>query len=423
MKETKAAEPTLAEAAALLADCRYLLVMPVPWYQAADESVWLDDLWYRDLVRHLDYISDLTVLAPRLPLESTEGMVQVPAGLRGLRFQSLPWGKSVLQGLVRAPATLVAAARAVRGADLVHSGVAGWPFAPGLFANPLAVLGRRPMVIVVESAFWRLAGSGHHSRKARLRAAVTESFARFSVRRAALSVFTHEGYRASLGQGSEARSIVTPATWIDENDVLSDDAARAAWGAKPGPVRVIVAARLTEGKGIAVLLAALATAEAEGVPLHVDVIGDGPLRAAVHEASQRFTTVQLRMLDPLPYGAPFLNMLRGYHAALVPSVTDEQPRILFDAASQALPILASDTEGHRMFVEEGVTGWRFAPDDATALLAVLRRAAACPVDLQAMGLTARERVLGQTHQAMHLVRARRLASLWRDRRGGVAEAR
>lgn len=408
-------EQTLADAAEDLAGCRYLLVMPVPWHQAVDGSVWLDDLWHRDLVRHLDYLDTLTVLAPRQPLGDVAGMVRVDA-VTGLHFAALPWGASARQGLLRAPATLLAAARAVRKADIVHSGVAGWPLPPGLFVNPVAVLLRRPLVIVVESAFWRLAGPGPHSRKARLRASLTEAFARWSVRRAILSIFTHDGYRASLAQGSESRTMVTPASWIDAADVLTPDSAAALWDAKAGPVRILLAARLTEGKGVTVLLQALTRAEAEGLPLTVDVIGDGPLRPAVADAATRLKTVRLRLLDPVPYGAPFLSLLGGYHAAMVPSVTDEQPRILFDAAAQAVPVLASDTEGHRGLVDDAVTGWRFPPGDAAALLATLRRADGNAGTLRTMGMAARESAEGRTHQAMHLVRARRLAAIWRGRR-------
>lgn len=409
---SRATEPGLEACAAALVDCRYLLVMPVPWHQAEDGSVWLDDLWHRDLMRHLDYLTDLTVLAPRLPLGDARGMVRVEAG-PGLTFRALPWGESTAKGILRAPATWWAAFRAVRGADIVHSGVAGWPFPPGLIVNPLAVLLGKPMVIVVESAFWRLSGPGPHSRKARLRAGVVERFARWSVRKAALSVFTHEGYRASLARGREAQSIVTPASWIDASDVLDQAAAEQAWAAKPALPRVLLAARLTEGKGLSVLLEALSLPEAAGLPLAVDVIGDGPLRPGVAEAAAALGPDRLRLLDPVPYGAPFLGLLRGYHAALVPSITDEQPRILFDAAAQAVPILASDTEGHRGLITDRLNGRLFAPGDPKALLAALLQAAGAVDDLRRQGLAARRWAEGRTHQAMHLARARRLARLWR----------
>jgi glycosyltransferase involved in cell wall biosynthesis len=410
-----AGELGLDACAAALSDCRYLLVAPVPWYRATDGTVWLDDLWHRDLMRHLDYLSDLTILAPRLPADGVKGLVKVES-TEALRFRALPWGRSVLHGVLLAPVTLVAAVRAVAAADIVHSGAAGWPFPPGLFVNPVAVLARKPLVIVVESAFWRLSGPGPHSLKARMRARVVEGFARWSVRKAALSVFTHEGYRESLAPGLEARSIVTPASWIDAGDVLDEASAEAAWDAKAGPVRVILPARLTEGKGVALVLDALSGDTAGGQPIALDVIGDGPLRQAVAEAAARLGPARLRLLDPVPYGAPFLSLLRGYHAALVPTITDEQPRVLFDAAAQALPVLASDTEGHRGLIEDGVNGWRFQPGNPGALLAALQRAAEAPMALRKLGLKARAWAESRTHDAMHLARARRLVALRPPRR-------
>jgi hypothetical protein len=40
---------------------------------------------------------------------------------------------------------------------------------------------------------------------------------------------------------------------------------------------------------------------------------------------------------------PFLSLLRGFDGALVPSLSDEQPRILYDAFSQAVPVIGSAT--------------------------------------------------------------------------------
>lgn len=417
MEDGSASALDLADAVSALADCRYLVLSTVPWHTAPDGTIWLDALWHRDLVRHLDYISDLTVLAPRLPLEKTAGMVQVAPDPR-LKFRALPWGKSTLGGVMKSPATLLAAWRAVRAADLVHTGVAGWPFSAGFFVNPLAVLSRKTMVIVIESAFWRLSGPGPHRRRDRLRASLVEAFARWSVRHSDLALFTHHGYRDSIAPGLGDRAIVAPATWIDAGDLIDRPAAQAAWDAKGRPVRLLLAARLVEEKGIPLLLDALRLAGTDRPDLQVDVIGTGPLRETVRQAASALPN--LRLLDPVPYGAPFFALLGSYHAALVPSLSDEQPRILYDAAARAVPVIASDTAGHRMQVEEDVTGWRFAPANPGALLSVLRRAAQDPDALRRMGLTARERALGQTHEAMHHDRARLLARLWRDRRSGAA---
>jgi glycosyltransferase involved in cell wall biosynthesis len=123
---------------------------------------------------------------------------------------------------------------------------------------------------------------------------------------------------------------------------------------------------------------------------------------------------QLRLLDPVPYGAEFFGLLRRYHGVLVPSVSDEQPRILYDAFAQAVPALASDTPGHRAAVIPGETGFRFAPGDVAALLAVLVEVHERPDALRAMGMTARDRAVGSTHRAMHLTRAKALVDVLCD---------
>lgn len=401
-------DPDFAPLKTRLAHLRYLLVADPAWYQDEEGAIWLDRLWARDLLRHLDYITDLTVLAPGRVLPDPLGdLVRLP-DLPGLRFRHLPTGTSPVRGLLRLPAMLLVAVVAVRAADVVHSGAAGWPIAPGFLVNTAAVLLRRPLVIVVESAFWRGDG-GPRGLTGRAMGAATERLARWSSRRARLAIFTHGDYARDFAQGARGRVMVAPATWIEESDILSPSEALAAWDAKPATPRLLLAARLTEAKGIPLTLEALEAAEARGLPLTLDIIGEGPLAPKVRALAGRLRTVRLRLLDPVPYGAAFFGLLQGYHAVLVPSTSDEQPRILFDAFGQAVPVIASDTAGHRAAVAPGETGLRFSPGDPSALLAAI--AGADPVALRAMGLTARDRAEGQTHRAMHLTRARALVEV------------
>ena len=81
------------------------------------------------------------------------------------------------------------------------------------------------------------------------------------------------------------------------------------------------------------------------------------------------------ILGTVAYGAPLLALLRTYDAVIVPSISDEQPRIVFDAYSQAVPILASNTPGLRSCVRDGETGLLTKPNDARALAETLRQGA------------------------------------------------
>ena len=239
---------------------------------------------------------------------------------------------------------------------------------------------------------------------------MTERLARFFVNRADLTLFTHEGYRRSLLTRPGRRGLVIPASWIDERDVLSPAAAADAWCAKRAspPVRLLFAARLVPEKGTELLLEAVARARVAAGALHIDVIGDGPGRKACEGAARRGGAIALRLLDPIPYGPGFFALLRGYHAALVPSLSDEQPRIVFDAFAQAVPVIAADTPGLAGNVRAGETGWLVPSGDAQAWAEALARAAGSARELERMGLAALGAAQAMTHAKMHEARWRAL---------------
>jgi glycosyltransferase involved in cell wall biosynthesis len=154
-----------------------------------------------------------------------------------------------------------------------------------------------------------------------------------------------------------------------------------------------------------VLLAALRALELKSVEVLVDIIGEGERREACLRAAADLRSVRLSVLEPVPYGKPFFELLRGYHAVLVPSLSDEQPRIVFDASSQAVPVIATDTDGLRPHVAHGRTGWLVPAGDVPALAAAVARASHAPSELRAMGLAALRVSRGVTHQVMHRTRS------------------
>jgi glycosyltransferase involved in cell wall biosynthesis len=106
-------------------------------------------------------------------------------------------------------------------------------------------------------------------------------------------------------------------------------------------------------------------------------------------------------------------MLRGYHALVLPNISDEQPRIVYDAYSQALPVLASRTSGLEACIVENRTGWFVAPNSADELGRMIERAAANAHDLESMGKEALRSARSMTHQKMHRDRHRLLLELIR----------
>ncbi len=112
---------------------------------------------------------------------------------------------------------------------------------------------------------------------------------------------------------------------------------------------------------------------------------------------------------------PFLELLRPHDALVIPSLSDEQPRILFDAFSQAVPVIGSATGGILEVAEPDVTGRLVPPNDVAALARTLIWASTSRPDLRAMGLAAVAKVRRLTHRAMHQDRHEILLRMLPDR--------
>lgn len=53
------------------------------------------------------------------------------------------------------------------------------------------------------------------------------------------------------------------------------------------------------------------------------------------------------MLEPIKYDQKFFDLLSAYDFILITNIKEEQPRIIYDAFSQGLAVIASDTSGVR----------------------------------------------------------------------------
>ncbi|WP_170295045.1 glycosyltransferase [Paracoccus aestuariivivens] len=375
----------------------------------------MDPLWQRDLIAHFDYISDICVIAPRVSAEQPPKdwvPVRAPVG-RVIAFHEFGEANSGWSGiLAKLPSDIRTAWSMVGQADLVHSGIAGWPIPPGMLFNPIAVLRRKPLILVVESAFWRVQDRSSATFRAKVRAALTEAFAKWSLRQASFAVFTSTAYRESLPVGPSGTAMVLPASWIAATDVLSGAAASLAWNNKPSAPRFLMASRLSAEKGVGLFIEAVKIIDAQGVPLTIDVIGDGPLGAQIVDVAANTRSVRLRLLQPVPYGPQFLKLLGGYHAAIVPTTGDEQPRIIYDALSQAVPIIATDTPGNREVLADGRSGWLVRGGSADALAkALIERAEHCD-ELPQKGLSGLTVAHEYTHETMHRRRATAMLDLF-----------
>jgi glycosyltransferase involved in cell wall biosynthesis len=380
----------------------YLLVVNVPMAKDEGGGFRVPELWFHDLEHHTEYLKALRLAAPTRATISFGP--SSPLGDLPIDIVELPPSESMLGMLRELPKLTRTLFRAVSEAHTVHTGVAGWPLPVGWIVTPMALLLRKRLIIVVESAPWR---THDGSLKERLRAMVYENMARFCVRRADLSFFTQSEYRSSLLAANDPRGHVVHASWIDARQIMHPAVALTAWNQKreADHARFVFAGRLTEPKGVRILLAAAKLLDARGVRTAIDVFGTGALTQECAAVASTLKRVELRLRGVLPYDDTFFAALGTYHALVVPSLSDEQPRIVYDAYSQAVPVIASATAGLRDCVFQNATGWLIPPGNEQALADALERASRSLPLLAELGLGGLERARTMTHQHMHARRA------------------
>lgn len=383
----------------------YLLIAHTPCYVDDSGERYLDELWAKDLAEHLEYIDQLTLVCPIVNATPPPGHVALSTVGRcsTIELVHLPVFPRFRWAFGGNPIALRRLWKAIGRSSIVHSTVSDrvtWP------VSVLVRFRNRFHLIVVEAAPWRLSADSTAGRLRIGRAMLTERLNRWCVNRADLAVFTHAGYRDSLLTRPATRGHVIPASWIDEDVILSDDVADSAWQERLGRtpsegLRVLYCGRLTVNKGLPVLLEAMNRLSDDQVSVSLDILGRGDLLDECKQASSALRPpAAIRMLEPVPYASLFA-LLRTYDAVVVPSISDEQPRIVFDAYSQGIPVVASGTTGLRECVWPGVTGVLTHPGDARALADALARLLADRPGCAAMGMRSLHAARELTHREMH----------------------
>lgn len=337
---------------------RYTLFTHIPVWFGADGKVHTDALWQRDLEAHLAYLPGFQLCCPVIA-GPAGGETAPVAGLAPERVLPLSRDGGLGSVLANLIPNALSMARAVWRSEIVHSGTAGWAYPHSYFILLLRPFRRFQWIVLMESSPWAIEGGaaayGRATRRQRLAHTLNGFLTRRCLRAADIRIFTHDGYRRDYYGGAD-RTLVAPAVWVDEAQIVPDHTLETRLAARAGDiVRLLVPARMTADKGLDTILAAIERAEpalaADGGKLEVHFIGAGEMaeRVAAFAAVLR-EGIATRFHAPLPYGAPFFEFMGQHDAILIANRRAEQPRIAYDAFAQGLPCFTSRTPGDRKSV-------------------------------------------------------------------------
>jgi len=176
--------------------------------------------------------------------------------------------------------------------------------------------------------------------------------------------------------GNSGNVVVFPWASIPETDAISaaqleDKIARI----QEGNLKLMTGSTLIPMKGVqyAVEAARILTKE-RGIPAILDIYGDGLLRQQLeHLVEQYDLSDTVRFKGTVPYGEQFYACLREHDCILIPDLPGPLSRTLFDALTQGIAVIASNTEAYKGVVSDGRDALLVPPGNPAEIASAVER--------------------------------------------------
>lgn len=154
---------------------------------------------------------------------------------------------------------------------------------------------------------------------------------------------------------------------------------------RAGPLRLGYAGRLTEQKGLGVLLDAVQAARSRDFTIEIcapDFEGDSQLACRIRKEAESDARIAIRGIVA-PDG--IVGLMRQWDGVIVPSVWMETgPMVVTEAFHAGVPVLGSNRGGIAELVEDRRTGLLFEPGNHLALAELIDEVSAKPETLRSM---------------------------------------
>lgn len=241
-------------------------------------------------------------------------------------------------------------------------------------------------------------GWGHHDRQhplvrglyvilERLTAGITDRLIVVS------DLNTQKGLRDGIGR---AEQYVTIRSGI-ELDLFMDDSidgaeVRRSLGIPAGAKVIGSVTRLSPQKDPLAMIRGASEAMRRHEEAMLVVVGDGPLRPEVEALVEEEGMAGRVLLTGLRRDVP--RLLRAFDVFVLPSLWEGLPRVILQAMSAGLPVVATAADGTAEVVQDGVTGLLVPMEDTHALAEAIARLLRDPEGARRMGAEGKRRVQG-----------------------------
>ena len=379
----------------------YILFTRIPIIKNDNGRMFTDPLWAKDLKLHLGYIENFGICCPVEKGESVEGLVDISdLGIKWVFELGMDYGfKSVFRNFLP---NFNVVRKACMKAGVVHSDGGGWAFPLSFYVLPLKLFMSFRWVIVIESSFWMLGKGEKKTFRKLVEHYVNKALLTRCVKMANVRIFTQSFYRKYFLGDERSRTFINPATWVDKDNAATSEMVESRFRNRTDhSVKILFPSRLIIDKGVLVLLAAIKKLQSTDVNVSITIMGFGELTEECQRfASHSYGGIDVEYQQSVDYGEKFFETIAQYDWVLIPTLKQEQPRIIFDAFSQGVPVIGSDTSGIKDITNKD-NAFIFEMGNASSLAEVISHVARNPGLALKMGLAGLEYATGKTHLQMH----------------------
>jgi colanic acid/amylovoran biosynthesis glycosyltransferase len=161
----------------------------------------------------------------------------------------------------------------------------------------------------------------------------------------------------------------------------------------PQAGRLVCIARLSEQKGLLLLIHAARRLSLASLDFELVIVGDGPLQSELDKLIRHYELEKRISITGWVDSARVRDEIVKARALVLPSFAEGLPVVIMEAMALGRPAIATYIAGIPELVGAGTTGWLVPAGDVTALARAMSEAIEAPVDtLAAMGARAREMV-------------------------------
>ncbi len=362
---------------------KYTIFTHIPYSYRYGEY-FTDVLWYWDLkaiIQALNNIAKVSVVAPLSPLH----MIRNPTSFKNeelsiLGFQPLPSFSNYHEFLSVIPQILSRLNKYVSGSDVVHCGATLYPFI-GIIALIFSFFKNKKSIFVIDADAIRdleiklIIEQKTTKRMMLILLKMSASLLlNFCILISNITLVVGNAIYKRYGHWKKIRKIY--ASWIKEVDIISilELRERRIERSKKDTFKIIYASSLSFKKGILTAIRAMEMIKKKRIPVTLTILGSGPLEKNILQIIKKNNLYNcVKLAGYIPYGPLFYNTLREYDVILIPNLSGEQPRILFDALANGVAIIASNIDAFNDILSNENNGMLFTMDNSTELALLIEK--------------------------------------------------